>query len=72
MPEPLDQLAGLLRCPLTGQRLHLSTLDEFRSLASHEADGFLVREDGCAAYPVTGGIPDLLPESMIPLIAHPS
>ena len=30
-----------------------------------DADGFLVREDGTAAYPVRNGIPSLLPESSI-------
>jgi uncharacterized protein YbaR (Trm112 family) len=72
MADILTDLAALLRCPLTGQQLHLATPEEFRSLASNTADGFLVREDGAAAYPVTNGIPDLLPESMIPLDAHPS
>lgn len=67
MAGALDQLADLLRCPVTGQRLHLATPEEFRVLAHHDADGFLVREDGQAAYPVRGGIPALLPESLIPI-----
>jgi len=67
MSDVLTDLASLLRCPVTGQQLHLATPDEFRSLASHDADGFLVREDGAAAFPVKGGIPSLLTESMIPL-----
>jgi hypothetical protein len=52
MPDLLAQLSALLRCPVTGQQLHLATPEEFRLLASHDADGFLVREDGSAAYPV--------------------
>jgi uncharacterized protein YbaR (Trm112 family) len=67
MAGALDQLADLLRCPVTGQRLHLASPEEFRALASHDADGFLVREDGKAAYPVNNGIPSLLPESLIPI-----
>jgi uncharacterized protein YbaR (Trm112 family) len=67
MPGALDQLAELLRCPVTGQKLHLALPEEFRLLSSHDADGFLVREDGKAAYPVRSGIPSLLPESLIPL-----
>ena len=67
MADVLTDLASLLRCPVTGQQLHLATPEEFRSLASHDADGFLVREDGAAAFPVTNGIPSLLPESLIPL-----
>lgn len=67
MADVLTNLASLLRCPVTGQQLHLATPEEFRALASHDADGFLVREDGAAAFPVKGGIPSLLPESLIPL-----
>jgi uncharacterized protein YbaR (Trm112 family) len=67
MADVLTELAALLRCPITGQQLHLATPEEFRSLASHDADGFLVREDGTAAYPVEKGIPSLLPESAIGL-----
>jgi uncharacterized protein YbaR (Trm112 family) len=67
MADVLTDLASLLRCPVTGQQLHLATPEEFRALASHDADGFLVREDGAAAFPVKGGIPSLLPESLIHL-----
>ena len=67
MADILTDLAALLRCPFTGQQLHLATPEEFRVLASHDADGFLVRDDGAAAYPVVNGIPSLLPESLIPL-----
>jgi uncharacterized protein YbaR (Trm112 family) len=67
MADILTDLAALLRCPVTGQQLHLATPEEFRVLASHDADGFLVRDDGAAAYPVVNGIPSLLPESLIPL-----
>jgi uncharacterized protein YbaR (Trm112 family) len=70
MTDFLSELSALLRCPVTGQQLHLATPEEFRAIphhASHEADGFLVREDGTAAYPVKNGIPSLLPESLIPI-----
>jgi uncharacterized protein YbaR (Trm112 family) len=70
MADFLSELSALLRCPVTGQQLHLATPEEFRAIphhASHEADGFLVREDGTAAYPVKNGIPSLLPESLIPI-----
>ncbi len=67
MPDLLAQLSALLRCPVTGQQLHLATPEEFRLLASHDADGFLVREDGSGAYPVKNGIPSLLPDSLIPV-----
>jgi len=65
LQESIEQLAALLRCPVTGQQLHLAGPEEFRKLSVHDADGFLVREDGSAAYPVRGGIPALLPESII-------
>ena len=70
MADFLSELSALLRCPVTGQQLHLATPEEFRAIphhASHGADGFLVREDGTAAYPVKNGIPSLLPESLIPI-----
>lgn len=65
--EEIAGLTDLLRCPVTGQRLHLANPEEFRALASHDADGFLVREDGTAAYPVKNGIPTLLEEAAIGL-----
>jgi len=71
MADVLTELASLLRCPITGQQLHLATPEEFRSLEPHNADGFLVREDGTAAYPVEKGIPSLLPESLIPIVSAP-
>ena len=64
MPDSLSQLASLLRCPVTGQQLHIAMPEEFRAItknAASDADGFLVREDGTIAYPVRGGIPALLP-----------
>jgi uncharacterized protein YbaR (Trm112 family) len=67
---PLDKLADLLRCPVTGQRLRIADPGEVAGIAAKapaEADGFLVREDGTAAYPVINGIPTLLEESLIPL-----
>jgi uncharacterized protein YbaR (Trm112 family) len=67
MADFLSELSALLRCPVTGHQLHLATPEEFRALSSHDADGFLVREDGQAAYPVKNGIPTLLAEAMIPL-----
>lgn len=71
MADVLTELADLLRCPVSGQRLHLASPQEFRRIPAHDADGFLVREDGQAAYPVRKGIPSLLPESLIPL-DHPA
>jgi uncharacterized protein YbaR (Trm112 family) len=66
----LSELTDLLRCPITGQPLHIATPEELRSFSakmSHDTDGLLVREDGSAAYPVMNGIPSLLAESLIPL-----
>jgi uncharacterized protein YbaR (Trm112 family) len=70
MAGALEQLTDLLRCPVTGQRLRLADPREVAPIASSapaDSDGFLIREDGKAAYPVKNGIPSLLPESLIPL-----
>ncbi len=66
IPQELAGLTDLLRCPVTGQQLHIAIQKELHQLSVHDADNFLVREDGTAAYPVRGGIPSLLPESLIP------
>ena len=74
MSGTLDQLADLLRCPVTGQRLRLAHPREVATIAAKapaDTEGFLVREDGKAAYPVKNGIPSLLPESLIPLDSSP-
>ena len=68
--QTIGELSALLRCPVTAQQLHIATPGELRALsksAADDVDGFLVREDGTAAYPVKGGIPSLLAESRIPL-----
>lgn len=70
MPPLLTELAELLRCPVSGQRLRMADPREVAPIAakvSGEIGGFLIREDGLAAYPVQNGIPSLLPESLIPL-----
>ena len=67
IPEAIKELAALLRCPVTGQRLSMATPEELSALSKHVGDGFLIREDKAAAYPVVNGIPSLLPESLIPL-----
>lgn len=70
MAGALEQLADLLRCPVTGQRLRLADPREITPIAMKapaDSDGFLIREDGRAAFPVRDGIPSLLPESLIPL-----
>ena len=72
IPEELASLSDLLRCPHTGQKLRIASPVEVRALAGYDADGFLVREDGTAAYPVCGGIPSLLPESLITLSLGPN
>ncbi|MEI6323357.1 MAG: hypothetical protein WCP60_09665 [bacterium] len=64
--ENLTGLTDLLCCPVTGQKLHIATQKELHQLLAQDANNFLVREDGTAAYPVRGGIPSLLPESLIP------
>jgi len=68
--EEIAGLTDLLRCPVTGQRLRIANPAEIAPIAANapaDTEGFLIREDALAAYPVRGGIPALLPESLIPL-----
>ena len=73
MAEIFEEIAGLtdlLRCPVTGQRLLIANPAEIAPIAAKapaDTEGFLIREDGKAAYPVKNGIPTLLAEAMIPL-----
>lgn len=68
--EEIAGLTDLLRCPVTGQRLRIANPAEIAPIAAKapaDTEGFLIREDGQAAYPVKNGIPTLLPESLIPI-----
>jgi len=68
--EEIAGLTDLLRCPVTGQRLRIANPAEIATIAARvpaDTEGFLIREDGQAAYPVKNGIPSLLPESLIPI-----
>ncbi len=70
--EEIAGLTDLLRCPVTGQRLQIANPAEIAPIAAKapaDTEGFLIREDGKAAYPVKNGIPSLLPESLIPINA---
>lgn len=69
MNAPLSpELLALLRCPLTSQPLRLASAEELARLPQG-LDAALLREDGRAAYPIRAGLPDLTPESVIPLSA---
>lgn len=79
----LDRLVTLLRCPqnrgvlrpadadLLGRlnaRIGRKALEDQRGeRVSKKLDGALVREDGAVAYPIRGGIYDLLIDDAIPL-----
>ncbi len=68
--EEIAGLTDLLRCPVTGQRLRIANPAEIAPIAAKapaDTEGFLIREDGKAAYAVKNGIPSLLPESLIPI-----
>jgi len=67
--EEIKALSLLLRCPLSGQRLHLATPEEIIRLSGYVADAFLVCQDGSSAYPINKGIPSLLPQSALALKA---
>jgi uncharacterized protein YbaR (Trm112 family) len=68
--EEIAGLTDLLRCPVTGQRLRIANPAEIAPIAAKapaDTEGFLIREDGQAAYPVKNGIPTLLAEAAIVL-----
>jgi SAM-dependent methyltransferase len=54
------ELLELLRCPNTGQRLHLEERDGSSLVIE---DGWLVSEDGQQRYPVFKGVPRFVPQS---------
>ena len=54
------ELLELLRCPQTGQKLHLENCDE-NTLAIE--DGWLISDDGQHRYPIIRGIPRFVPQS---------
>lgn len=58
-------LLDLLCCPLTGEPLHIGTSED-RAFFPGAGEAFLVREDGQVAYPLSDGIPRLVPDAAIP------
>jgi uncharacterized protein YbaR (Trm112 family) len=60
-PDLDPELIALLRCPVSGQPLHLLPADP-----AGGAERWLLREDGRLAYPVRGGIAVLLPDAGVP------
>jgi uncharacterized protein YbaR (Trm112 family) len=64
------QLLGILCCPVTHQALRIAgeaELIKARARASRQIAEGLVREDGKILYPISDGIPLLVPEEGIPL-----
>jgi uncharacterized protein len=64
------ELLGLLCCPVTRQTLRIADEAELlkaSAKASKPVPEGLVREDGKILYPVSDGIPLLVPEEGIPL-----
>jgi uncharacterized protein YbaR (Trm112 family) len=64
------QLLGILCCPVTHQALRIAgeaELIKARARASRPIAEGLVREDGKILYPISDGIPLLVPEEGIPL-----
>ena len=64
--ESITALLPILQCPVTRQPLRRATADE---LTRAKVEHGLARHDGTAVYPIRNGIPDLLPDSAIPLTA---
>jgi len=65
-----DELLEILCCPVTHQTLRIAdqaTLIDASAKASRLISEGLVREDGKVLYPISNGIPLLVPEEGIPL-----
>ena len=57
----LDSTLLLLRCPVTKQPLRFATAEEKRAASMPESAPALASEDGAHLYPISDGIPILLP-----------
>jgi len=64
-------LLSMLSCPITRQPLREASPEELKSFGADLTAG-LIREDGLVVYPVTNGIPLLLPGEGIPITREPS
>ena len=65
-----DELLEILCCPVTHQTLRIAdqaALISASAKASRPISEGLVREDGKVLYPISNGIPLLVPEEGIPL-----
>jgi uncharacterized protein YbaR (Trm112 family) len=65
-----DDLLQILCCPVTHQALRIAdqaTLSDASAKASRPITEGLIREDGRMLYPISNGIPLLIPEEGIPL-----
>jgi uncharacterized protein YbaR (Trm112 family) len=58
----LDSFLPLLRCPVSKQPLRLASAEEKRAASLRESEPALASEDGVHVYPVSDGIPILLPQ----------
>ena len=57
----LESTLPLLRCPATKQPLRFASAKEKRAASLSESDPALASEDGAHVYPISDGIPILLP-----------
>ena len=57
----LESTIPLLRCPASKQPLRFATAEEKRAASLLESDPALASEDGTHVYPISDGIPILLP-----------
>lgn len=72
MASLASEFVGLLRCPITGQRLSEAPESELRRFPVFEsfrpmAQCWLLRADGRMLYPVRNGLPVLLKEEGVGL-----
>jgi uncharacterized protein YbaR (Trm112 family) len=76
MASLAPEFVGLLRCPVTGQRLSMVVDPGFQKSPAFEslrrsAQCWLLRADGRMAYPVRNGLPILLKEEGVALSGDP-
>lgn len=65
-----EEVAELLRCPVSGQRIRTATPEELQRFPGTFAEGGFVTEDGKRLYPVRDGFPMLVESESVITADH--